>query len=243
MLTCCCEISVLTINSYIHPFDKDSIHSLIQQLHQSLIRSIAAASISSFNRPVIHTNMSDSRQAGNRQDATVDPEWARGLTTQFQSLLQNKRLNNALDPRSRQPSPSPDSRSFRPQSANPPMPQSPLHRPVSSSSSHHTSRRHKTNSPIPTQPHETDLASKKFRSLLLTLSETPIKYENPGLLDEALKALPLNRIYGEAEEESQVFAAVAESSGDGRRAEWGYQDCVIRALLRYVACPKYYTSF
>jgi hypothetical protein len=85
---------------------------------------------------------------------------------------------------------------------------------------------------VPERPN--DAKSLRFRDLLLTLSAVPIKYENPGLLDEALSVVPVERIYKEAEEEHHVFQAKSKSLGEATKPEWGHQDFVLRSLLRYV---------
>ena len=169
-----------------------------------------------------------------------DETWAKDLRVQFEQLLRTKRLNELDRSRSRNASPSPrgpepssNRRGEGSSSALPPP--SPSYRPSTATSASMSATPPSYSSlrtlpMVPTPP--TDAQSQKFRNLLITLSSMPTKYENPGLLDEALLALPLERIYGEAQEESEVLQAQAESMGDGRKPEWGYQDCVIRALLR-----------
>ncbi|KAI1274479.1 hypothetical protein F5Y07DRAFT_214853 [Xylaria sp. FL0933] len=74
--------------------------------------------------------------------------------------------------------------------------------------------------------------SKKFCNLLSSLSRTPLGWENSGLLDEALRRIPLGRIYDDAENEFNTFRAISMSLG-ASGADWGYQDCVVRALMRW----------
>jgi hypothetical protein len=140
----------------------------------------------------------------NKVGATsLDPDPA-AMTKQFQHMLSSKRLEFLRAERSTR--------------HMPPAPQPPPYTLMN-------------NLPIlpllPTSP--SDL---KFRNLLITLSEYPLKYENPGLLDEALCLVPLKRIYSEAEEEHLTLRAIAASYSDETESEWGYQDCVIVSLLR-----------
>ena len=167
------------------------------------------------------------------------------LTTQFEQLLRTRRLNN-LSTRSRSRStsrePHAHSTSNRPPSS---------HRP---SSQHHDSKHQPHHSSRPVSQDRTpgahthtytsvrnlpkvatppqDAGSLQFRNRLITLSAQPTKYENPGLLDQALEKIPLERIYQEAEDESSLLQAQAASLGGNAKPEWGYQDCVIRALLK-----------
>ena len=168
---------------------------------------------------------------------TLDDEFdfnAGDLSKQFERLLRVRRLNEleerARSPRASSPSqfePRPSSQSPFPRSPRTPQSQLSL-RPSQHQPPAYTS--HRTHPIVPCPPQ--DASSLKFRNLLIALSPTPCKYENPGLLDEALTHVPIERIYQEAEEEHNIMTGIAASMGENKKPEWGYQDCVIKSLLR-----------
>ncbi|KAF2721773.1 hypothetical protein K431DRAFT_223404 [Polychaeton citri CBS 116435] len=178
-----------------------------------------------------------------QQPASLSDNWAGDLTEQFRRKLSTNRMNH-LNGRSlsqrRAPRDAP--RDYFVDRQQPPqlpprygydasaghdysMPAPPPNTPPPT----YTSLR---NLPVePTQP--MDAKSVRFQAMLVSLSNMPCKWENPGLLDEALGAIPLQRVYDQAQEESDYFQAEAASLGPDVKPAWGYQDCVIRALLKW----------
>ena len=156
------------------------------------------------------------RQAGSEAQTQADFAVA-DLTTRFEQLLSARRMTELSErARSRPTTPANSISASRTPSSNPLVPPT------------YSSLRNLPKVASPPQ----DSASVRFRSQLMAVSVTPLKYENPGLLDEALSVIPLDKIYGEADEESQFLQAQAASISDRAKPKWGYQDCVIRALLR-----------
>ena len=156
------------------------------------------------------------RAAADHVDAD---QLAQEMTERFRQVLSTRRMNELTSRSVHSRSSSPAPRDFG-------TPQPP---PMDASLPTYSSLR---NIPLVPQAPQ-DARSLRFKNMLHSLSNMPLRWENPGLLDEALRVVPLEQIYNEAEEESQILQAEAESLGAGKKPAWGYQDCVIRALLRW----------
>jgi peptide-N4-(N-acetyl-beta-glucosaminyl)asparagine amidase len=153
------------------------------------------------------------------QHANVDADrLAAEMTEQFRQVLSTKRIGELSSRSSQSRSSSPAPRDY-----GTPQP------PPSSQNAPPTYASIRNIPLVPEAPH--DARSLRFKNMLTSLSNMPVRWENPGLLDEALRVIPLEQIYNEAEEESQILQAEGESMG--KKAAWGYQDCVVRALLRW----------
>ncbi|KAJ4326371.1 Protein png1 [Neodidymelliopsis sp. IMI 364377] len=157
-------------------------------------------------------------RASSRAPAGEVDRLAAELTERFRAVLSTKRMNDLSTSTLQSRAASPAPRDF-----GTPQPPS-QHAPPSYSSL--------KNIPLVAQA-PSDARSLRFRNMLHSLSNMPSRWENPGLLDEALRVVPLEQIYNEADEESQILQAEADSLGAGKKAAWGYQDCVVRALLRW----------
>ncbi|KAK4221172.1 hypothetical protein QBC38DRAFT_505122 [Podospora fimiseda] len=143
----------------------------------------------------------------NSSSSEGGPEWAREIATQYKSLLRT-RLAKTLSKGKRE------------------------HGSVAQDGlPSYASSRAGDILPRPHTPNEQEAG--KFRLLLLSLSRTILRWEDPGLMDKALRLVPLDLIYAEAEEESEVMLAKSMSLGEGHTPEWSYQDCVIQSLLRW----------
>lgn len=88
------------------------------------------------------------------------------------------------------------------------------------------------NIPIsPQQPQSQQ--SIRFKNLLWSLSSKPFQWNNPDLLDEALAQFPLDMLHRQAEKEFDTLRADAKAHSPARRPIMGFEDCVIKALLRW----------
>lgn len=83
-----------------------------------------------------------------------------------------------------------------------------------------------------------DTSVQNFRNQLFTFSQIPLRWENPTRLDEALTIIPLDRIYGEAEDmlshtQPSSLTQTQDPAKKQQGLEWGYMDFVIMALMRW----------
>ncbi|KAI9690599.1 MAG: peptide-N4-(N-acetyl-beta- glucosaminyl)asparagine amidase [Bogoriella megaspora] len=170
--------------------------------------------------------MADSHHHRRGHRADELERWAKGLTEQYRQMLSRNRMSELSRRSSQRRATSPHAPSHHYHSMAPPYARE---EPIFQDQPPPSYSSLKNLPMIPSPP--TDARSIRFRNQLLSLSATPLSWENPGLLDEALRTVPIDRIQTEAEEESMILQAEAESLG--KKPEWGYQDCAIKSLMKW----------
>jgi peptide-N4-(N-acetyl-beta-glucosaminyl)asparagine amidase len=153
------------------------------------------------------------------------------LVDQFRRILINRQMNTSGEVQFTSKQTSKESSQFSPAASNLTTPDQTFFSEESEPPAYEALDSRRSLPLVPVPP--TDSSSIRFRNMLHTLSNMPLKWENPGLLDEALRVVPLQRIYDEAEDESQTLQTEAKGQGSHMKAAWGYQDCVIRSLMRW----------
>jgi peptide-N4-(N-acetyl-beta-glucosaminyl)asparagine amidase len=174
------------------------------------------------------------------------PGWERELTERFRQLLSTKRMNTLNNrrltrtastasqqsstgsrPPHQEPLPLRHGSGINPARSATPLDSFPLGAPQQQARIPSLS-----NIPIMATKY-TDRSHQRFRNQLHALSETPLKWENPGLLDEAMRQLPMETLFARATEEENYFKASAASLGSGKKPAWSFQDCLIRAMMKW----------
>lgn len=150
------------------------------------------------------TPSQESRSFANQIDAA-------GLTQQFRKTLSRKRLQNLIESRSVV-----DTSSGLGDKAGGATPRLDT----------------KSTRNLPIFPRKPSTApSSKFAYMLEVLAKTPLRWENPEVLDRALRLIPLDQLYANAQEEQDLLEAEARFLN--KRAALGYHDCVIRELSKW----------
>jgi peptide-N4-(N-acetyl-beta-glucosaminyl)asparagine amidase len=176
--------------------------------HDNIVDPDKDLVVDDTHTPPAVSQVSFQRSLSNSQDSIIDDEMAKTITEQFRVLLCQSRLQTLQNVKAHTISPATGT--------------APLGKDKSPPRAYSAIRY------IPLMPAPpADPRAIRFKELLLSLSNLPLKWENPDLLDEALRCVPLERIYQEAEEEFAILHRPA------RKLAWGYQDCVARALLRW----------
>lgn len=83
---------------------------------------------------------------------------------------------------------------------------------------------------VPEAPADGDRLTLKFRSLLHSLSEVPLRFESETHLALAQECIPFDIIYSDADALAQAYEDARDT---GETPQWVFMDCIVMALLNW----------